>query len=131
MSRQAKQPTTNYLWPFLVVAYIALVIAGTVFPWPVASSHLATVGPGPYVPLTYSSLSSDTRDYRSQIFLVPSQIGRSWSTYRIKENNGVVAIEEIRWGILYAGCGFVVLIVAAVSWVHRKLRARRPPEAQG
>lgn len=77
LSRRSPSRPRNFLWPMLVVAYVIAVGAGTVFPWPIAASRLAGVGNGPYVPLTYTSLSSDTREYRSQIYLVPSRTAES------------------------------------------------------
>ena len=96
LTRSGVAPRPRHLlWVVLVVAYGAAVCVGTLFPWPVAASRLAAIGPGPYVPLTYTSLSSDTRTYRSQIYLIPSRLPERWRLYRVSETNGVVRVEEL------------------------------------
>lgn len=80
---------------FLLQAHLALRSNLALFPWPIAASRLAAVGPGPYVPLTYTSLSSDTRTYQSQICLILSRLPERWRLYRVSETNGVVRVEEL------------------------------------
>ena len=110
MNPRLPSSSPKFLWSAIVFAYLACVVAGTVDPWPVAAARLAGIGAGPYVPVTYRSVSSDTRRYRSQIYIVASQVGRSWSTYRVSEENKVTQI-EVRGGLLLvAACAMALVI---------------------
>lgn len=120
LSRRSPSRPRNFLWPMLVVAYVIAVGVGTVFPWPIAASRLAGVGNGPYVPLTYTSLSSDTREYRSQIYLVPSRTAESWSLYRVSEANKMVSVDEIPLGTAYAACIAVAVVASTLASLRRR-----------
>ena len=118
MSQFASWHLPKLLWLLLAAVVAALVIASTVNPWPVAAKKLAAIGPGPYVPLSYSwhSVTSDkgTRESRSQTYLVVSQIGRSLSTFRVTEEDKVAKVEEVRFGFLYGALLLVVLAIGEI-----------------
>jgi hypothetical protein len=126
MNQRPSWHMPKLLWFLLAGAVAALVIAGTVNPWPVAAEKLAAVGPGPYVPLSYSwhSSTSDkgTRESRSQTYLVVSQIGRSWSAYRVTEEDNVAKVEEVRFGFLYGALFLVVFVIGAIWSLGRSGR---------
>jgi len=125
MNPRPPSSSPKFLWSAIVIAYLACVVAGTVDPWPVAVAKLAAIGAGPYVPVTYSSVSSDTRNTRSQIYIVPSQVGRSWSTYRVSEENKVATLDEVRGGLLVVAACAMAFIVAAVWRLRRSAIAPR------
>jgi hypothetical protein len=113
----------------MVVAILVagVLLVGTVNPWPVAAAKLAAVGPGPYIPVSYSyrSMTSDrgTSTYRRQTYVVVSQIGKSLSSYRVVEENNVATLEEVRYGLLY-GAAFLVVFLAGVVWSVRRAWSR-------
>jgi hypothetical protein len=124
-----RQPSYSSAPPWLVVV-VGIVVAGcmaagTIQPWPVAAEKLGAVGPGPYIPLSYSyhSSTSDrgTSTYRSQTYLVASQIGKSLSTYRVVEENNVATLEEVRYGFLY-GAVFFAVFLGGVVWALARAR---------
>ena len=89
---------------FLATA-LALALFGTLKPWSVAVEKLADLSPGPYIPLSYSYRGSTSdvgsRTYRSQLYVVASQVGKSFSTYRVTQQGDVAVVEEVRYGCLY------------------------------
>ena len=99
--------------------------AGTIKPWPDAAVKLGSIGPGPYIPLSYSYRSSTsdkgTRTYRSQTYLVVSQVGKSLSTYRVVEEDDVVTLEKVHYGFLY-GALFLAVFLGGVVWALRRAR---------
>lgn len=119
MNQRPPSSSPKFLWLAIVIGYLACVVAGTVDPWPAAAARLAAVGGGPYVPVTYASVSSDTREYRSQTYIVASQVGRSCSAYRVSEENRVMKVEEVRGGLLYFAA-FVVAFILAAFWSLRR-----------
>ena len=127
MSQPASSSAPTWLVLLLAVLVVGVVTVGTVQPWPVAAAKLGAVGPGPYVPLSYSyhSSTSDkgTSTYRSQTYLVVSQIGKSLSTYRVVEENNVATLEEVRYGFLY-GAVFLAVFLGGVVWALRRSRRR-------
>jgi hypothetical protein len=118
-----RQPNRSSAPPWIVgviaVVAVGFMVAGTFKPWPVAAEKLGAVGPGPYIPLSYSYRSSTsdkgTSTYRSQTYLVVSQIGKSLSTYRVVQENEAAKLEVVRYGFLY-GAAFVALFLAGVVW---------------
>lgn len=127
MSQRASSSAPPWLVLLVAVLVVGVVTFGTVQPWPVAAAKLVAVGPGPYVPLSYSyhSSTSDkgTSTYRSQTYLVVSQIGKSLSTYRVVEENNVATLEEVRYGFLY-GAAFLAVFLGGVVWALRRSRRR-------
>jgi hypothetical protein len=122
-ARSAPRNGPNYIWATIVALYMVFVAVGTLSPWPVAAARLGELGAGPFVPVTYSYLSGDTRTYRSQIYIVPSLLRRSLSTYRVSQENDRVRVEEVRFGALYIA---VFTAVALISAVWSVLRATAP-----
>jgi hypothetical protein len=111
----------------LVAAIFATVAYFTLNPWPVAVEKLSAVGPGPYVPFSYSYRSSTsnsgTKTYRSQSYWVVSQVGTSWSTYRVIEENETARVEEVKFGMLYGTAFLTVFIVGGLLGLSRATRA--------
>jgi len=130
MKQRAPSSSPKYLWLAILISYLAFVVAGTLDPWPTATAKLAAVGTGPHVPLTYSSVTSDTRSYRSQIYIVTSRIGSSWSIYRVSEVNAVAHVEEVRWGLLYVALFTMVLALGAAWFLRRSSIHPRAEEAE-
>lgn len=119
MDQRRSSSSPIFLWLAIVTIYLTFVIVGTLAPWPTAVAKLAAIGTGPYVPVAYSSLTSDTRAYRTQIYIVASQIGSSWSTYRVTEDNNTANVEEVRDGILYFAAFTIAFVLAAILGLRR------------
>lgn len=119
MNQRPPSSSPKFLWLAIATAYLIFVVAGTFNPWLVAAEQLAAVGAGPYVPLTYSFVASDRMTYRSQVYLVASQVGSSWSTYRVSEENNVATVEEVRGGLLYAAGIAIAIIFGAILGFRR------------
>jgi hypothetical protein len=100
---------------------VGAVVASTLQPWPVAVEKLSTVGPGPYVPLTYKHRTSGTGEttFRSQTYFVVSRLGKAVSVYRVIEENGAARIEEAPHGILYGVAFVLVLFGGAWAMLRR------------
>ena len=127
MSQRARSMVQLLLWLVITVAVAGSVAAGAIEPWPVAAEKLGAIGPGPYVPLSYSyrstSTPTGTRTYRSQTYFVVSQIGKSLSTYRVVEEDNIAKVEEQRYGFLYGVVFFLVFLGGAVGGL-RSLKSR-------
>jgi hypothetical protein len=123
---QRSTPQSAPSWLIVAIAILvgALVVVGTINPWPVAAAKLGDIGPGPYIPLSYSYRSSTTSEFRSQNYLVVSQIGKSLSTYRVEEDNGVATVREVRYGFLY-GLVFLALFLGSLVWALLSARSGR------
>jgi hypothetical protein len=100
---------------------VGAVVAGTLQPWPVAVAKLSSVGPGPYVPLTYKHRTSGTGEtlFRRQTYFVVSRLGESFSFYRVVEENGVARIEEAPDGMLYGVAYALVMFGSAWAMSRR------------
>ena len=107
------------LWIFMALLVPALMTFGAVSPWPAAAEKLAAVGPGPYVPLSffYRSHTNGTTSetHRTQTYLVASRVSSSLSTYRVSQENSVVAVEELKFGLLY-GVAFLLAFYVITLW---------------
>jgi hypothetical protein len=94
-------------------------------PWTVAQEELAKVGPGPYIPLTYSystkTIDNKSDEERTQIYVVASRILRSASTFEVREHNSVTNVEEVPFGLLYVVI-LLLIYIGGIAWgMYRRL----------
>ena len=126
LDRQQQTPSKAeiVLWTLGVVLVPTLITYGTLNPWSEAVAKLEPIGQGPYVPYaawwSSSTVGDKTKVERGQMYVVPSRMLDSSSTYEVREVNSVVAVEEVKFGLFYLA-GLALMFVGGIAWEVRRL----------